>query len=66
MSFIENKTTEALEQFTRDLEAGDLSAYRITKWVTCSICKSEGWPRCGCYSCNGVGAIQVVVQEGNR
>lgn len=28
MSDIEQETTKALEQFTRDLEAGDLSAYR--------------------------------------
>ncbi len=63
MSF-EQKTIEVLAQFGRDLEVGDLSSYRITKWVACSECHGEGWGRAGCWKCKGIGAIQVVVQEG--
>ena len=66
MSFIENKTTEALAQFTKDLEAGDLSEYQITKWTACPACCGVSHPLIRCVECDGRGSLRIVVQEGKR
>ncbi len=64
MNNIEQKTIEALEQFNRDLEAGDLSEYRITKWVEYPTCKEIGYVM-NCEQYKGAGTIRIVVQEGS-
>ena len=66
MRDIEQKTTKALAQFTKDLEAGDLSEYQITKWVTCPVCGGGSHPVIGCVECDGRGSLKIVVQEGKR
>ena len=66
MSDIEQKTIKALEQFTKDLEAGDLSGYQITKWIACPACNVGSHPVIGCVKCGGHGSLKIVVQEGKR
>lgn len=71
MSDVGKKTIEALEQFTRDLEAGDLSGYRITQLVDCPECtglpesRDVVWDVLNCWRCHGRGKITVAVQEGS-
>jgi len=71
MSDVSRQTVEALRQFTEDLEAGDLSRYRITRMVDCPECSGKGedrdliWDILNCWNCSGRGKILVVVQEGD-
>lgn len=65
MSDVTKQTVEALKQFTKDLEAGDLSGYRITKWVACPVCNDDVCHEL-CKECQGHGAIRIVVQDGQE
>ena len=64
MSKTKSKTVNVLKQFSKDLESGDLSKYRITKLVKCPLCKLRA-KSTGCAQCGGRGIIQLVVQEGS-
>lgn len=66
MSDVGQKTIEALAQFDRDLEAGDLSGYRITKRMPCPACGGGSHPIIGCVICDGRGLLTIVVQKGNQ
>ena len=61
------KLTDIMKEFTKDLEVGDLSSYRITKLVICSACNGNGYEVWGapCCKCNGAKVISISVNEPN-
>ena len=71
MSDTEQKTIDRLTQFTKDLEAGDLSGYRITRLEDCPNCNGVGhvfeqndmMRQRQCFHCLGKCKVFVVIQE---